>query len=66
MKKGWKVVLIIFLVVVVLGTVCMSVGMMTGAETARIYSVLDDKYHIEMYYNWCRQELCANWFADSG
>ena len=51
MKKGWKVVLIIFLVVVVLGTVCMGVGMMTGAETARIYSVLDDKYHIEMYYN---------------
>ena len=52
MKKGWKVVLIIFLVVVVLGTVCMGVGMMTGAEPARIYSVLDDKYHIEMYYNY--------------
>ena len=37
MKKGWNIILMIVLAVVVLGAVCMGVGFITGADTARIY-----------------------------
>ena len=47
MKKGWKIVFTIFLIVVVIGIVGVGVGMLTGAEFTRIYSVLDDQYHID-------------------
>ena len=51
MKKGWKIVFTIFLIVVVIGIVGVGVGMLTGAEYTRIYSVLDDQYHIDMWLN---------------
>ena len=51
MKKGWKIVFTIFLIVVVIGIVGVGVGMLTGAEFTRIYSVLDDQYHIDMWLN---------------
>ena len=52
MKKGWKIVFTIFLIVVVIGIVGVGVGMLTGAEFTRIYSVLDDQYHIDMWLNY--------------
>lgn len=52
MKKGWKIVFTIFLIVVVIGIVGVGVGMLTGAEYTRIYSVLDDQYHIDMWLNY--------------
>ena len=55
MKKGWKIVFTIFLIVVVIGIVGVGVGMLTGAEYTRIYSVLDDQYNIDM---------CLNYFAE--
>ena len=51
MKKGWKIVFTIFLIVVVIGIVGVGVGMLTGAEYTRIYSELDDQYHIDMSLN---------------
>ena len=30
----------------------MGVGMMTGADFTRIWSTLDDKYHVDMYYQY--------------
>lgn len=52
MKKGWKIILIIVLVAVALGGICIGVGSITGADWARIYSVLDNIYNVEMYRQW--------------
>ena len=52
MKSGWKIILLVVLIAILLGAVCMGVGMMTGADFTRIWSTLDDKYHVEMYYQY--------------
>lgn len=57
MKRGWYIVLIIVLAALLLGVVCVGVGFITGANTARIYSVLDDKYSITLYYDYITQQL---------
>ena len=59
MKKGWKIVFTIFLIVVVIGIVGVGVGMLTGAEFTRIYSVLDDQYHIDMWLNYFAEVAAA-------
>ena len=59
MKKGWKIVFSIFLIVVVIGIVGVGVGMLTGAEFTRIYSVLDDQYHIDMWLNYFAKVAAA-------
>lgn len=50
MKKVWKIVTLIVLVAIVLGAVCVGVGVLTGADTGRIYSVLDNRYNIGLLY----------------
>ena len=52
MKSGWKIILLVVLIAILLGAVCMGVGMMTGADFPRIWSTLDDKYHVDMYYQY--------------
>ena len=49
MKKAGRVILIVVLAAVLLGAVCVGVGLMTGADTMRIYSALDDRYNIAAY-----------------
>lgn len=55
MKKGWKVVGIIVFVALLLGIVFTAVGFMTGADTGRIYSVLDARYYITEYIEYVSQ-----------
>lgn len=50
MKKGWKIVGILVLVVIILGAICVGAGLMTGAEFDRIYDVLDGRYGLTMLY----------------
>ena len=52
MKSGWKIILLVVLIAILLGAVCMGVCMMTGADFARIWATLDDKYHVDMYYQY--------------
>ena len=52
MKKGWRVVISIVMIAVLLGAVCVGVGMLTGADISRIYSVLDKRFMITQYYEW--------------
>ena len=52
MKSGWKIILLVVLIAILLGAVCMGVGMMTGADFTRIWSTLDDIYHVDMYYQY--------------
>ena len=49
MKKDGRVILIVVLAAVLLGAVCVGVGLMTGADITRIYSALDDRYNIAAY-----------------
>lgn len=57
MKKGWNVILTIVLAAALLGAVCIGVGLITGADFSRIYSVLDDKYNITLYSDYISQQL---------
>lgn len=57
MKKGWRIVIIIVLVALLLGAVSVGVGMMTGADSVRIFLILDDRYNITMYYNYAQQVI---------
>lgn len=55
MKRGWRVIIIIVLVAVLLGGVSLAVGYMTGAETTRIMDTLDARYNINMWIDWISQ-----------
>lgn len=57
MKKAWQIIMTIVLVVVLVGAVCAGVGIITGAETNRIFSVLDDRYSLTIYYEYISQQL---------
>lgn len=59
MKKAGRAILIVVLAAVLLGAVCVGVGLMTGADTMRIYSALDDRYNIGAY-----QEAYAQYAGD--
>lgn len=50
MKSGWKIILIVVVIALLLGAVCIGVGAMTGADYSRIWSTLDSRYHVDMYY----------------
>ena len=65
MKKGWYIVLVVVLVALLLGAVCIGVGFITGANTERIYSVLDDRYSITLFHDYITQELVPA-FEDAG
>ena len=49
MKKGWRIVLVIFLVMLLLGAAAILVGYLTGADVSRIYNVVDSRFHFD---NW--------------
>lgn len=52
MMRGWKIVTAVSFAVIVLGAVCIGVGLLTGAEFERIFATLDQRYQITAYYNW--------------
>lgn len=52
MKKAWRAVIIICLAAIVIGAILIGVGLLTGANTELIYSVLNQRYHIEVYYQY--------------
>ena len=52
MKSGWKIILIVVVIAILLGAICIGVGAMTGADFSRIWAMLDNRYHVEMYYKY--------------
>ena len=58
MKNAWRIIIMVVLVAILLGGVGIAVGMMTGADFTRIYSVLDERYNITLYYD-CLPELIS-------
>jgi len=57
MKKAWQIVITIVLLVVLVGAVCAGVGIITGAQMSRIYSVLDGRYNLTIYYEYITEQL---------
>ena len=58
MKKMWRVIIAIVLIMILLGIVCVAVGCLTGADTARIYQTAEDNNLVNLvlrYYDWLRQ-----------
>ena len=51
MKKAWKVVIVIVLVIILVGAICAGVGMLAGGNLNRIYAELDYQYSITEIYN---------------
>ena len=51
MKKAWKVVIVIVLVIVLVGAICAGVGMLAGGNLNRIYAELDAQYSLTQIYN---------------
>ena len=52
MVRAWKIVIGISFAAILLGAVCIGVGILTGADFERIFTSLDNRYQITMYYNW--------------
>ena len=61
MSRAWRVIITIVLIAVIFATVCVGVGLLTGADFSRVYSVFDNRYNVEMYYKYVTEDL-YNWF----
>ena len=59
MIRGWKVVTAISFAAIMLGAVCIGVGILTGAEFDRVFTILDDRYQIVAYFNWVLEVVAA-------
>lgn len=59
MKKAWMIILGIVGVVLGIAALCIVVGMITGAEFQRIYSVFERVF--EVRYNVNLDELINSW-----
>ena len=59
MKSAWRIVIIAFGILLAAAAVCIIVGIITGAESERIYSVFERLF--EMQYNINLDELINTW-----
>lgn len=59
MMRSWKIVTAISFAAILLGGVCIGVGILTGADFERIFSVLDQRYQVTAYYNWALEAIEA-------
>ena len=59
MIKGWKLVIGISFAAIILGAVCIGVGLLTGADFERIFTTLDQRYQIVAYFNWLLESVEA-------
>ena len=66
MKKSWRVVLIIVIIAIAIGSVSAGVGVLTGADFERIGSVFQEqaaeKYNLDLHaflHEWIPQSITA-------
>lgn len=62
MKKVWRVVILIVIIAMLLGAVCLGVGILTGADTDRIYSILNNRYNLDNAIAFAND--CVRWFNE--
>ena len=59
MIRAWKIVTAISFAAILLGAICIGVGILTGAEFERIFTGLDQRYQLTMYYEWVLESIEA-------
>lgn len=57
MKKAWKIVLVVILIIILLGAICVLIGFFTGADSSRIYDVLNKEYKFVELYNYYMEQI---------
>ena len=69
MKKMWRVILSIVLILILIGIVAVAVGFLTGADTARIYQTAENNAMIKqllVYFDWLSEVVQTYWNAFFG
>ena len=69
MRKMWRVILSIVLILILIGIIAVAVGFLTGADTARIYQTAENNNLIKqvvMYGEWIVQVVQTYWNAIFG
>ena len=62
MKTGWRIVLVIVVIMIALGAICAGVGALTGADTQRVGAVFQRE--IESRYNVDPDALIHEWLPE--
>lgn len=65
MRNGWRIILVIVLVAILFGGICLGVGIMTGADMSRIYTVLDKQFNLTGLYQYLTVDV-PNAFRQAG
>ena len=47
-QKSWRIILGVVVVSLIIGGVCIGVGVLTGADRARIIMQIEERYHLSM------------------
>lgn len=69
MRKMWRVILSIVLILILIGIVAVAVGFLTGADSARIFQTAENNNLINLivrYYDWLVQVVRTYWTAFFG
>lgn len=62
MKTGWRVILIIVVIMLAVGAICAGVGALTGADVERVNAVFERE--IEKRYNVDPEALIHEWLPE--
>ena len=62
MKNGWRIILIIVVVMIAFGAICAGDGVLTGADSERVSSVFERE--IETRYNVDADALVHEWLPE--
>lgn len=57
MRNGWRIILTIVVLAILLGAVCFGVGLLTGANPDRVLQNLNTDYHLNAYLDLCRNYI---------
>ena len=57
MKSGWRIILTVVVLAILLGAICTGVGLLTGANPDRILQSLNQDYHLASYLELCRNYI---------
>lgn len=60
MVRAWKIVIGISFAAILLGAVCIGVGILTGADFERIFTILNDRYQLIGWYEWALESIERN------
>lgn len=69
MRKMWRVIVSIVLILILIGIIAVTVGFLTGADSARIYQAAESNNLINLvvrYYEWAVQVVRTYWTAVFG